>query len=106
MVLAGVLLEQFAGERYIRWAGWLLLAGTVLFSGSLYLLALSGVRTFGAITPLGGVTLLGGWAALVITSYSIHYTKLYDIPLRFFSSEELNGVPAPSPPSAYRNNFV
>jgi len=73
VVLAGVLLEQFAGERYIRWAGWLLLAGTVLFSGSLYLLALSGVRTFGAITPLGGVTLLGGWAALAAAMFKARY---------------------------------
>ncbi len=45
-------------------AGWLFLAGTVLFSGSLYALALSGVRALGAVTPLGGVAFLGGWAAL------------------------------------------
>ncbi len=45
-------------------AGWLFLAGTVLFSGSLYALALSGVRALGTITPFGGVAFLGGWAAL------------------------------------------
>lgn len=45
-------------------AGWLFLAGTVLFSGSLYALALSGIRVLGAITPLGGIAFLGGWAAL------------------------------------------
>jgi uncharacterized membrane protein YgdD (TMEM256/DUF423 family) len=45
-------------------AGWLFLAGTVLFSGSLYALALSGVRALGAVTPLGGLAFLGGWAAL------------------------------------------
>ena len=45
-------------------AGWLFLAGTVLFSGSLYALALSGVRVLGAVTPFGGVAFLGGWAAL------------------------------------------
>lgn len=45
-------------------AGWLFLAGTVLFSGSLYALALSGVRALGAVTPLGGIAFLGGWAAL------------------------------------------
>jgi uncharacterized membrane protein YgdD (TMEM256/DUF423 family) len=45
-------------------AGWLFVAGTVLFSGSLYALALSGVRGLGAITPLGGVCFLAGWAAL------------------------------------------
>ena len=45
-------------------AGWLFVAGTVLFSGSLYLLALTGHRWLGAITPLGGVAFLAGWAAL------------------------------------------
>lgn len=43
-------------------AGWLFVAGILLFSGSLYILALSGVRWLGAITPLGGVLFLAGWA--------------------------------------------
>jgi uncharacterized membrane protein YgdD (TMEM256/DUF423 family) len=47
------------------WSGWLFVAGVALFSGSLYLLALTGVRWLGAVTPLGGVCLLAGWAALV-----------------------------------------
>ena len=42
----------------------LFLAGIVVFSGSLYALALTGVRGFGAITPIGGVAFLGGWACL------------------------------------------
>jgi len=45
-------------------AGWLLLAGIVVFSGSLYALALSGVRALGAITPIGGVAFVAGWIAL------------------------------------------
>jgi uncharacterized membrane protein YgdD (TMEM256/DUF423 family) len=45
-------------------AGWLFVAGTVLFSGSLYLLALTGVRWLGAITPLGGAAFLAGWLCL------------------------------------------
>jgi uncharacterized membrane protein YgdD (TMEM256/DUF423 family) len=45
-------------------AGWLFVAGVVLFSGSLYLLALSGVRSLGAITPFGGLAFLAGWACL------------------------------------------
>ena len=45
-------------------AGWLFVAGTVLFSGSLYLLALTGQRWLGAITPLGGLAFILGWAAL------------------------------------------
>jgi uncharacterized membrane protein YgdD (TMEM256/DUF423 family) len=45
-------------------AGWLFTAGIVLFSGSLYALAFTGVRVLGAITPLGGLCFLGGWIAL------------------------------------------
>jgi len=51
------------------WAGWLFLLGTVLFSGSLYLLALSGARWLGAITPLGGAAFLAGWLCLAITPH-------------------------------------
>jgi uncharacterized membrane protein YgdD (TMEM256/DUF423 family) len=46
--------------------GWLLVAGTILFSGSLYGMALTGVRTFGAVTPVGGVLLLVGWSLLAV----------------------------------------
>jgi uncharacterized membrane protein YgdD (TMEM256/DUF423 family) len=49
-------------------AGWCFVVGTVLFSGSLYLLTLSGVRWLGAITPLGGVAFLAGWAALAMAA--------------------------------------
>ena len=45
-------------------AGWLFVAGTVIFSGSLYALALTGVRALGAVTPLGGLCFLAGWLAL------------------------------------------
>ena len=54
------LISQFAGT----WVCSLLLAGILLFSGSLYLLALSGVRAFGAVTPLGGLALLAAWFLL------------------------------------------
>lgn len=49
-------------------AGWLLLAGTILFSGSLYAMALTGVRGLGAITPLGGVCFIAGWICLGLTA--------------------------------------
>jgi uncharacterized membrane protein YgdD (TMEM256/DUF423 family) len=64
-----------AGWAASRWpggaapaAGWLFLAGTVLFSGSLYALALSGVRALGAVTPFGGLAFLAGWALLAWTA--------------------------------------
>jgi len=58
----------------VRWpessavlAGWCFVAGIVVFSGSLYVLAFTGVRWLGAITPLGGLAFLAGWALLVWT---------------------------------------
>lgn len=50
-----------------RRAGWLFVLGTLLFSGSLYLLALTGVRALGAITPLGGIAWIAGWTLLALT---------------------------------------
>ncbi|HEV2749582.1 MAG TPA: DUF423 domain-containing protein [Gemmatimonadales bacterium] len=50
----------------VRAAGWLFVAGTIVFSGSLYLYAWTGARFFGAVTPLGGLAFLGGWLALAV----------------------------------------
>ena len=47
-------------------AGWLFVAGIVVFSGSLYLMAVSGAKWLGAITPLGGVCFIAGWVSLAI----------------------------------------
>jgi uncharacterized membrane protein YgdD (TMEM256/DUF423 family) len=47
-------------------SGWCFVLGTILFSGSLYLLTLSGIRWLGAITPLGGVAFIAGWLFLAI----------------------------------------
>jgi len=64
----GLLFVAWAVSRWptpaIRAAGWAFLGGTLLFSGSLYLLSLTGVRWLGAITPLGGLLFLAGWLAL------------------------------------------
>ena len=50
--------------------GWLFVAGIVIFSGSLYVLSLTGVRWLGAITPIGGVAFLAGWACLAWAAWS------------------------------------
>ena len=51
-------------------SGWLFVAGTLLFSGSLYILSLSGIRWMGAITPLGGVAFLAGWLCLAWAAWT------------------------------------
>ncbi len=63
-LLAVARLAGLGPGRATRVAGWLFVAGTLLFSGSLYGLALSGQRWLGAITPLGGVCFVAGWLAL------------------------------------------
>jgi uncharacterized membrane protein YgdD (TMEM256/DUF423 family) len=55
-------------ESLAAWAGWLFLAGTIVFSGSLYALALTGVRWLGAVTPLGGLCFLAGWLCLALAA--------------------------------------
>lgn len=52
------------GTAQMTWAGWLFIAGTVIFSGSLYAMALTDTRWLGAITPVGGVCFLAGWVCL------------------------------------------
>ncbi len=54
--------------RLVRMAGWLFTSGIVIFSGSLYALALSGISMLGAVTPLGGLAFLAGWACLIIAA--------------------------------------
>jgi uncharacterized membrane protein YgdD (TMEM256/DUF423 family) len=66
--VVGLLAAAWAAERWpgraVKVAGWCFVAGTLIFSGSLYALALTGVRTLGAITPVGGVLFLAGWLLL------------------------------------------
>lgn len=54
--------------RLLLAAAWLLVAGIVIFSGSLYVLVLSQMRWLGAITPLGGLSLMGGWLLLALSA--------------------------------------
>ena len=67
LLLVAALATRMDGKA-IAAAGWLFVAGIVLFSGSLYLLAVTGVTVLGAITPIGGVAFLAGWASLAIAA--------------------------------------
>lgn len=60
-LLALGLFARGASSGLTTTSGWLMFAGIVVFSGSLYVLALSGIRGFGAITPIGGVSFLAAW---------------------------------------------
>ncbi|MGM0843461.1 MAG: DUF423 domain-containing protein [Bacillota bacterium] len=68
ILIIGVLAGNIAGSSMLNWSGWLMLIGIIFFSGSLYILSLTGIKVLGAITPLGGVAFLIAWVLLIITA--------------------------------------
>lgn len=61
-------IDRWSGRATVA-SGWCFVGGTLIFSGSLYLLALTGVRGFGAITPVGGVLFMAGWLLLAVAAW-------------------------------------
>ena len=70
MLGCGLLALQWP-SRPLQVAGWLFLAGILLFSGSLYLLALTGMHGLGLLTPFGGVSFIAGWFALALAAWRL-----------------------------------
>ena len=68
LLLVGVL-SFFMPSAYLKWSAILLFIGIVLFSGSLYVLSLSGIKILGAITPIGGLSFIGGWILLLLAAW-------------------------------------
>lgn len=69
----GLLFLSFLADRFgeqharaLKWAGNLMVAGIVIFSGSLYALSISGIKPLGAITPLGGVAFIAAWSIVAV----------------------------------------
>jgi uncharacterized membrane protein YgdD (TMEM256/DUF423 family) len=69
-VFACLAVQRAHPAQAAGWAAWLFLAGGLIFGGSLYLMALTGVRALGAVTPIGGLLLMGGWAALAWAAWT------------------------------------
>lgn len=67
LLAVGLLVYHLGAPPLLRAAGWLMVAGILLFSGSLYALAVTGIRWFGAITPLGGAAFLAAWVLLALS---------------------------------------
>lgn len=61
----GILCLHYGESALLRASGWSFLAGIIIFSGSLYVLSLTGVRWLGAITPIGGLGFIAGWTLLI-----------------------------------------
>jgi uncharacterized membrane protein YgdD (TMEM256/DUF423 family) len=66
LLVIGLLALHLPDSGALRWAGFLMAAGLLLFSGSLYALSLSGIRWLGAITPVGGTAFLAAWLLLAV----------------------------------------
>jgi uncharacterized membrane protein YgdD (TMEM256/DUF423 family) len=64
LILVGLAAARWPDSTLLRSSGWVMLAGIVLFSGSLYLLSFTGQRWLGAVTPLGGLAFIAAWLLL------------------------------------------
>lgn len=71
LLAVGLVAMHLPESGYLKWSGWLMLAGIVIFSGSLYLLSISGVRWLGAITPAGGLSFIAAWILLAIAVFKV-----------------------------------
>ena len=70
LLLVGILCHLMPEVSLVRNAGWALVIGTLLFSGSLYVLVLTGMKSLGMLTPLGGVAFLAGWLLLAVAAWT------------------------------------
>lgn len=68
LLFIGLLADRLGSSSLVLAGGWFIMIGIVLFSGSLYAMALTGVTKLGAITPLGGVSFLIGWIAVAFAA--------------------------------------
>lgn len=66
LVLIGALSQHMSETKWLQWSSWLITAGVVIFSGSLYLLTLTDTGWLGAITPIGGAAFIAGWICFAI----------------------------------------
>lgn len=69
LVAVAVVIKFWPNSPLANYAGWLFVVGILIFSGSLYLMALTGARWLGAITPIGGVAFIAGWICLAIVAW-------------------------------------
>jgi uncharacterized membrane protein YgdD (TMEM256/DUF423 family) len=71
LLAVGVIALSQPHTTLLKSGGWLFLVGILIFSGSLYVLSMTGMRWLGAITPIGGLAFIGGWACLAATGWKL-----------------------------------
>ncbi|TAM44017.1 MAG: DUF423 domain-containing protein [Gammaproteobacteria bacterium] len=68
LLAVALTLTQLPDSMLLKWSGWLMLAGIVIFSGSLYVLSTTGWKWLGAVTPLGGLSFIAAWVVFVVAA--------------------------------------
>jgi len=76
LLMVGILAQLFPGQKLLNWSGLFFVIGMLLFSGSLYALALTGVKAFGPVTPVGGMAFMAGWLLLVCAAFKFKAVKV------------------------------
>ncbi len=66
LLAVGLVALHLSDSRWLRWSGWLMLAGIVIFSGSLYVLSTTGWKWLGTVTPLGGLSFIIAWVLFTV----------------------------------------
>lgn len=66
LLAVGIIAYHLPESTWLKWSGWLMLTGIVVFSGSLYVLSISGIKWLGAITPIGGTAFIAAWVLLTV----------------------------------------
>jgi uncharacterized membrane protein YgdD (TMEM256/DUF423 family) len=80
LLVVGLMAQAGRGGAALDAAGWLFLAGSLVFSGSLYVLCITGEKWLGMITPIGGAAMLAGWIALAIAAGTTSKTLVESLP--------------------------
>ena len=66
LLAIGMIAQWIPDSSFLKWSGWLMLAGILIFSGTLYVLSISGLRWLGAVTPIGGLCFIASWILLAV----------------------------------------
>ena len=69
LLIVGLVAQLVPNSSLLQWSGWLMFAGIIIFSGSLYILSIAGIRWMGAITPIGGLCFIIAWILLALASW-------------------------------------
>lgn len=70
LLVIGLVAQHMSESLLLQWSGWMMIVGILIFSGSLYILSIAGIRWMGAITPIGGLCFIISWILLAWASWS------------------------------------